>query len=92
MEYGDSQQGNSSEGAPFSVVPSTRALSHIGTGPSGHQVKEGEVDFECGDQSLRDSRKNRLGHALLVCNIRADAQRWDEVPDPAVDEGRLRSL
>ena len=43
-ERADSQQGNSSEGALFSSVPSTRALSHLGAGPSGRQIGKEEVD------------------------------------------------
>ena len=34
IECADSQQGSSSEGAFFSEVPSTRALSQVGAGPS----------------------------------------------------------
>ena len=45
-ECGDSQQGSSSKGAPFSAVPSAKALSQIGAGPSGCQVEEGEVNSE----------------------------------------------
>ena len=33
-EHGNSKQRNSSEGALFSSVPSVRALSHIGAGPT----------------------------------------------------------
>ena len=44
MECGDCQQGSSSEGALFSVVPSARALSQIGVGPSGRHIEE--VDSE----------------------------------------------
>ena len=45
-EHTDSQQGSSLEGALFSFVPSTRAVSHTGARPSIQQVGEEEVDSD----------------------------------------------
>ena len=40
FEHGFSQQGNSSEGNLFADVPSARALSQSGAGPSGRMTEE----------------------------------------------------
>ena len=44
FECGDSQQGSSSKGSLWAVVPSARALSYIDAGPSGRAIEE--VDSE----------------------------------------------
>lgn len=46
MERADSQQGSSFERALFSEVLSARALSQVGVGPSGRQVRDEEFDSE----------------------------------------------
>ena len=44
FEHGFSQQGSSSEGNPWADVPSARALSQAGAGPSGRGIDE--VNFD----------------------------------------------
>ena len=39
-ENADSEQGSSSEGALFTIVSSTRELSHLRAGPSDYQIGE----------------------------------------------------
>ena len=44
FEHGFSQQGSSSKGNPWADVPSARALSQAGVGPSGRTTNEVDSD------------------------------------------------
>ena len=44
FKHGFSQQGSSSEGNPWADVPSARALSQTGAGPSGQDTEEVDSD------------------------------------------------
>ena len=54
FEHGFSQQGSSSEGNPWADIPTGRALSQSGAGPSGRvsdEVDSDDEDVVCSDES-----------------------------------------
>ena len=71
FEHGFSQQGSSSEGNPFADIPSARALSHSGVGPSGRMIEE--VDSEDEDAEV-DSEETEVLATTTATDAESDME------------------
>ena len=69
FEHGASQQGSSSEGNPYAGIPSARALSETGAGPSGRVTEEVDSD---GDEV--DSEETQILATVTATDAESDLE------------------